>query len=136
MKVFVRKNNVAKFGYELVVDGNVIAITSKTTDGYFRVPALESTHNIKMLKISTIESNLDENGEFEVLPREQRTPRTITTGPKTTISKSDREYLNDDDKVLYDQLMAKIEKAKAIAKAKAIYEAAQREYQELLKAGE
>lgn len=132
MKVFVRRNNVAKFGYELVIDDKVVDITSKTTDGYFRVPVLETTHNIKMLKISTIESNLNENGEYEVLPREARAPRTVTNSQSAPRKTSNfYEYLTDEEKEIYKELEAKAMKRMMIVKAKAEYEKAQAEYERL-----
>ena len=138
MKVFVRKNNTTPTGYEIVTindDGQemVQPINDVTKDG-ISVILPDNPSNRKFYSIKRLQDGL----ELTYKASKPLGPRTNSESksPKASISKSDREYLNDDDKVLYDQLMAKIEKAKAIAKAKAIYEAAQREYEELLKAGE
>lgn len=140
MKVFVRMNNTTPTGYELVsINDDGQEIVQEIVQTYPNEPHTlvlpENASNRKYFNSKKVDKN---GGEIELTYKESKSfgPRTITTGPETTITKSDREYLNDDDKALYDQLMAKIEKAKAIAKAKAIYEAAQREYEELLKAGE
>lgn len=106
MKVFVRKNNVAKLGYELVIksdDGNeqILEITSTdpANDQILKLP--ENPSNRKWLSIKKIGEQLElEYKETKVFgPRSEQTPR-----------KGIEDWLNDEDKKLYKQLIEKAKK--------------------------
>ena len=111
MKYYITKNENSKHGYDLIVDNNngetqVIELTRKTTDNYLHMPEqCANETNRRLISIAMIQkANVD---MFEVMPREYREPRKLSTS--NAQRKGLEEYLNEEDRAIF---LALIEKAK------------------------
>ena len=71
----------------------------------------ENPSNRKYLSIERVEKA--PNQTYELTPKEPRKNGPIERAPK----KPDRDYLSDEDKLIYDDLMTKIREAKELEKA-------------------
>ena len=71
----------------------------------------ENPSNRKYLSIERLEKA--PNQTYELTPKEARKNGPIERAPK----KPDRDYLSDEDKLIYDNLMTKIREAKELEKA-------------------
>lgn len=125
-KTIIRKSTTARFGYEWVEitenGENVIALNKKTTDDYLHLP--ENPFNRRLIGIKFLDKQGD---EWEVTYRDAK-PRTTSTTPKTTTPKNDiREFMTDDEKAIYDDLMKKVENRMKRAAIIAQIEALQKE---------
>ena len=112
-------NSQAKHGFDLITIDETNnetrkELTSKTTDGYFRMQIPE--YNIKMVSLKQINSNLDENGEYVLQPK---TERKTTTKTQTIAKSSWLDYLDENDRKIINELKAKAEQAMRIEKLKA-----------------
>lgn len=127
MKYSVRKNSAAKYGYDFVIthdDGHeeIKPITSKTTDGYLKLP---DNPMWKMARISLLEET-----EGDLVLTEKR-PTRQTNG---TTKPNGRwlEYVTKDDLKLLEEIKARAEKAMAIAIAKQALADAKAYYEKLM----
>lgn len=122
MKNYIIKNINSKFGYDFVQrDDNGtetlrMEITSKTTDGYLRLPKGITVNGRTLCKISHIgdaeEFNMDSLGEKAI--------RTSTgTSTKVTHKIDLTEYYTDEEKTQIAELQAQIDKINEAAKARA-----------------
>ena len=75
----------------------------------------ENETNRKLINKAKLDKALEKADEFELTVKAPVTIGQRSAAPK----KPDIEYLDDNDKILYQELMDKIAKAKAEAKAKA-----------------
>lgn len=135
MKYYTQFNQNAKHNYELVcVDDNgnetIVALNKKTTDNYLHMPeCVVNDTNRRLISIAMIEkSNCD---RFEIVAKEYKAPRVLTTSPRKGLE----EYLNEDDKKLFLELVEKAKKAREEANKKqpmSKLEKAQRELERAL----
>lgn len=135
MKFFVVKNSVSKFGYDFVVKNDddeiekIIELTSKTTDGYLRIPSeYHDEIGKKMVRMSIL---TDDEIEIEKGKKIYTENQTQNQSKMTEIDFA-KKYLPDDDFQLYMKLKNKIAVMMNIQKKKEAAERAQREYEELL----
>ena len=135
MKFFVVKNSVSKFGYDFVVKNDddeiekIIELTSKTTDGYLRIPAeYHDEIGKKMVRMSIL---TDDEIEIEKGKKVYSENQTQNQSKMTEIDFA-KKYLPDDDFQLYMKLKNKIAVMMNLQKKKEAAERAQREYEELL----
>ena len=139
MKNYIIRNTNSKFGYDFVQrDDNGTEtlraeITSKTTDGYFRLPKSITVNGRTLCKISHIgdaeEFNVDSLGEKAV--------RT-STGTSTKTPKAPKidlnEYYTEEEKAQIEKLQAKIDKINEAAMARAQKDLKKNELKDALKA--
>lgn len=135
MKYLVRRNNSAKYGYELVQlrdDGVEVTteLKSKTTDNYLVLPF--EVMGRKMLSIKAIEAGMQDD-VYEVTQRTSvRATETKTPKAQETTLQLAQKYLTPEELELYTKLCIKIQNGSMIEKARKAVEAAQAEYNRLL----
>lgn len=114
MKVFVNKING---DYYLNVEGqDPQKCEVKQPKGWDKTIFLpENPTNRKLINKARLDANLEKSPEYEL---SVKVPVTITRGPKTP-KKPDIEYLSDEDKVVYQELLDKIKAAKEKEKEEA-----------------
>lgn len=126
MRYIIRKQEGTKYGYALVVvdeQGNETTreLNQKTTDNCLRLPQdvynAINRHYISLKLLSTIE------GDYEIEPKAAKTATGTTS--KTSKSFDIAKYLNDEDRELYNKLIAKAIHAYNVEQAKAAVAAAQ-----------
>lgn len=113
MKNYIIKNINSKFGYDFVQrDDNGtetlrVEITSKTTDGYFRLPKGITVNGRTLCKIS----HIGDAEEFDMDSLGEKAVRTSTGTPKTKTPRVDlNEYYTEEEKAQIEKLQAKIDK--------------------------
>ena len=116
MKYFITTNSASKHGYDFIVEDEngartSIELTRKTTDGYIHLP--DQSHEVlnrKLLKFTDFEAY----DEYEITRREGRSINRSTTTGVTTSTKAPKknieEWLTDDEKAIYMDLIAKAER--------------------------
>ena len=92
-------------------DTHSIEITELDPNNPKSLKLPENPSNRKYLSIERIEKS--PNQTYELTPKEPRKNGPIERAPK----KPDRDYLSDEDKLIYDNLMNKIKEAKELEKA-------------------
>lgn len=92
-------------------DTHTIEVTELDPNNPKSLKLPENPSNRKYLSIERIEKS--PNQTYELTPKEARKNGPIERAPK----KADREYLSDEDKLIYDNLMTKIRDAKEAEKA-------------------
>lgn len=122
MKNYIIKNINSKFGYDFVQRDNKgtetfrAEITSKTTDGYFRLPKGITVNGRTLCKIS----HIGDAEEFDMDSLGEKAVRTSTGTPRTKAPKVDlNEYYTDEEKAQIEKLQAKIDKINEAAMARA-----------------
>lgn len=137
MKNYIIKNINSKFGYDFVQRDNNgtetfrAEITSKTTDGYFRLPKGITVNGRTLCKIS----HVGDAEEFDMDSLGEKAVRTSTGTPKTKTPKVDlNEYYTDEEKAQIEKLQAKIEKINEAAMARAQKDLKKNELRDTLKA--
>ena len=115
MKYYTKQNSNTKHGYELVaIDHNghetTFELNKKTTDNYLYLPeqCVKDTNRrlISMKMISTSDM-------YEITPKEYHEPRTLSTNTTSLM-----DYLNDEDRAIFTQLIEKAKKAREEATKK------------------
>lgn len=125
----IRKNPTTKFGYEMVKDGEIMPITSKTTDGYLKLP--EIVNGRKLISLKEIECNMVD-GEYQIDHLTQRAPKSSTnTSPKSS-NNSWQEFICEEDKEIFFQIMERAKKRQARAKLEAEIEAQKKLLNEMM----
>lgn len=102
------KNAKSKFGYDFVNDeGKTIEITSRTTDGYLKLP--EIVNGRKLVSIKALESN---DGDYD-LSTLSATTRTSTKTSGTTRTTTPRlnweDFIDEADLEMYKAIKARAE---------------------------
>lgn len=116
----IRRNINAKHGYEYVTDDNrVIEITSKTTDGFLKLPEIVNGRKLISLKVL----NDCETYDLSTLP---------TRAPRTKIDLT--QYYTPEEKAQIEKLQSKINKINDDAMARAQKDIKMAELTESLKA--
>ena len=92
-------------------DTHTIEVTELDPNNPKSLKLPENPSNRKYLSIERIEKA--PNQTYELTPKEARKNGPIERAPK----KPDRDYLSDEDKLIYDNLMNKIKEAKELEKA-------------------
>ena len=92
-------------------DTHTIEITELDPNNPKSLKLPENPSNRKYLSIERIEKS--PNQTYELTTKEPRKNGPIERAPK----KPDRDYLSDEDKLIYDNLMNKIKEAKELEKA-------------------
>ena len=92
-------------------DTHTIEVTELDPNNPKSLKLPENPSNRKYLSIERIEKA--PNQTYELTPKEARKNGPIERSPK----KPDRDYLSDEDKLIYDNLMNKIKEAKEAEKA-------------------
>ena len=92
-------------------DTHTIEVTELDPNNPKSLKLPENPSNRKYLSIERIEKA--PNQTYELTPKEARKNGPIERAPK----KPDRDYLSDEDKLIYDNLMTKIREAKELEKA-------------------
>ena len=92
-------------------DTHTIEVTELDPNNPKSLKLPENPSNRKYLSIERIEKA--PNQTYELTPKEARKNGPIERAPK----KPDRDYLSDEDKLIYDNLMNKIREAKELEKA-------------------
>lgn len=92
-------------------DTHTIEVTELDPNNPKSLKLPENPSNRKYLSIERIEKS--PNQTYELVPKEARKNGPIERSPK----KPDRDYLSDEDKLIYDNLMTKIKEAKELEKA-------------------
>ena len=92
-------------------DTHTIEVTELDPNNPKSLKLPENPSNRKYLSIERIEKS--PNQTYELTPKDPRKNGPIERTPK----KPDRDYLSDEDKLIYDNLMNKIRKAKELEKA-------------------
>lgn len=102
------KNAKSKFGYDFVNDeGKTIEITSRTTDGYLKLP--EIVNGRKLISIKALESN-DGDYDLSTLSATTRTSTKTSGTPKTTTPKLNWEdFIDEADLEMYKAIKARAE---------------------------
>lgn len=137
MKYYIRRNPMAKHGYEFVVksdDGsmNVVPMNKKTGDGYIFVPTeyVEAV-NRKLVKFSDFEGV-----DLYEVTRREGISRAASHGqpsqPKQSLMELGNLLTDEKDKAKWQELVKKIERAKLIARAQAEFERAKRALEALM----
>lgn len=102
------KNSKSKFGYDFVNDeGKTIEITSKTTDGYLKLP--EIVNGRKLVSIKALEST---DGDYD-LSTLSATTRTSTKTSGTTRTAAPKlnweDFIDEADLEAYKAIKARAE---------------------------
>lgn len=92
-------------------DTHTIEVTELDPNNPKSLKLPENPSNRKYLSIERIEKS--PNQTYELTTKEPRKNGPIERAPK----KPDRDYLSDEDKLIYDNLMRKIREAKELEKA-------------------
>ena len=92
-------------------DTHTIEVTELDPNNPKSLKLPEKPSNRKYLSIERIEKS--PNQTYELTPKDPRKNGPIERTPK----KPDRDYLSDEDKLIYDNLMNKIREAKELEKA-------------------
>ena len=92
-------------------DTHTIEVTELDPNNPKSLKLPENPSNRKYLSIERIEKS--PNQTYELTPKDPRKNGPIERTPK----KPDRDYLSDEDKLIYDNLMNKIKEAKELEKA-------------------
>ena len=92
-------------------DTHTIEVTELDPNNPKSLKLPENPSNRKYLSIERIEKS--PNQTYELTPKDPRKNGPIERTPK----KPDRDYLSDEDKLIYDNLMNKIREAKELEKA-------------------
>lgn len=92
-------------------DTHTIEVTELDPNNPKSLKLPENPSNRKYLSIERIEKS--PNQTYELTTKEPRKNGPIERAPK----KPDRDYLSDEDKIIYDELMTKIKEAKELEKA-------------------
>ena len=92
-------------------DTHTIEVTELDPNNPKSLKLPENPSNRKYLSIERIEKS--PNQTYELTTKEPRKNGPIERAPK----KPDRDYLSDEDKLIYDNLMNKIKEAKELEKA-------------------
>lgn len=92
-------------------DTHTIEVTELDPNNPKSLKLPENPSNRKYLSIERIEKS--PNQTYELTTKEPRKNGPIERTPK----KPDRDYLSDEDKLIYDNLMTKIREAKELEKA-------------------
>ena len=92
-------------------DTHTIEVTELDPNNPKSLKLPENPSNRKYLSIERIEKS--PNQTYELTTKEARKNGPIERTPK----KPDRDYLSDEDKLIYDNLMTKIREAKELEKA-------------------
>ena len=102
------KNSKSKFGYDFVNDeGKTIEITSKTTDGYLKLP--EIVNGRKLVSIKALESN-DGDYDLSTLSATTRISTKTSGTTKTVTSKLNWEdFIDEADLEAYKAIKARAE---------------------------
>jgi hypothetical protein len=140
MKYFIKRNPMAKHGYEFLVESDdgstiVVPMNKKTGDGYIFVPTeYVEALNRKLVKFSDFEG-VD---LYEVTRREgvsRAASHVQPSQPKQSLMELGNLLADAKDKAKWQELVKKIEHAKLIAKAQAEYERSKAAYEALLNGG-
>jgi predicted RNA-binding protein with RPS1 domain len=108
MRFYVKFNDKCKHNYELFIvddDNNTrtVELTSKTTDGYLRLPEeCTKVTNRKMIAIKQLEQS---DGDFELTIKELNEKSQKVTKSTTNW----QQYLTDDERAIFDELKSKCE---------------------------
>lgn len=113
----IRKSNTSKTGYELIIideNGNekILPIDNQPKNEPNTLILPENPSNRKYFNTKKVDNN---NGEIELTYKETI---KIGTTTKSTSTKSLEDYLSDDDKKTYLELVEKAKKAKELATTK------------------
>lgn len=92
-------------------DTHTIEVTELDPNNPKSLKLPKNPSNRQYLSIERIEKS--PNQTYELTPKEARKNGPIERTPK----KPDRDYLSDEDKLIYDNLMTKIKEAKELEKA-------------------
>ena len=92
-------------------DTHTIEVTELDPNNPKSLKLPKNPSNRQYLSIERIEKS--PNQTYELTPKEPRKNGPIERTPK----KPDRDYLSDEDKLIYDNLMTKIREAKELEKA-------------------
>lgn len=116
----IRKSTTSTTGYEIVFDGKIIPLNDRPKNEPFTLILPENPSNRKYFNSKKVDAA---GGEIELTYKEtRRLGERISTSnstPKTPKTDRIREYLTDEEKVIYDELIKKaqrrIERAALIA---------------------
>lgn len=102
------RNSKSKFGYDFVNDeGKIIEITSKTTDGYLKLP--EIVNGRKLVSLKALESN-DGDYDLSTLSATTRTSTKTSGTTRTTTPKLNWEdFIDEADLETYKAIKARAE---------------------------
>lgn len=113
MKYFITPNTASKHGYDFIIEDEngertTIELTRITSDGYIHLPQeYHEVLNRKLLKFTDFEGK----GEYEITRREGRSINRSTTVGVTTSTKAPKknieEWLTEEEKAIYNDLIAK-----------------------------
>lgn len=128
------KNSSSKYGYDFITDGNeVIQLTSKTTDNYFRLPIM--VNGRKMVSLAWLNSQDSNEIDLSALPQRSTNVGTnsfVGTKPKaSTLIVDMAKYLDPQDAELFAELLAKATKRQQIEELREAIEKATREIETL-----
>ena len=134
MRYFVVKNSGSKFGFDFIVknDENEIEkrveFTSKTTDGYLRIPQ----EYWEILGKKLIRMSILVDDEIEIEKGKKVEISSINQNHKMSEIDFAKKYLSDEEFELYQKLKKKIAINMELMKKKEAMERAQKEYEEML----
>lgn len=99
------KNTKSKFGYDFVNDeGKTIEITSKTSDGYLKLP--EIVNGRKLVSIKALESN---DGDYDLSTLSATTRMSTKTSGTTTTRLNWEDFIEEADLETYKAIKARAE---------------------------
>lgn len=117
-KTIIRKSTTSTTGYEIVIDNQIIPLNDRPKNEPFTLILPENPSNRKYFNSKKVDAA---GGEIELSYKETRHlgEKTSTSTPKTPKTDKIREYLTDDERAVYDDLIKKaqrrIERAALIA---------------------
>lgn len=128
------KNSNSKYGYDFITDDNeVIQLTSKTTDNYFKLPVM--VNGRKMISLTWLNSQDSNEIDLSTLPQRNTNVSTndfIGTKPKASRVIVDiAKYLDPQDAELFGELLAKATKRQQIEELRQAIEKATQEIEML-----
>lgn len=99
------KNTKSKFGYDFVNDeGKTIEITSKTSDGYLKLP--EIVNGRKLVSIKALESN---DGDYDLSTLSATTRMSTKTSGTATTRLNWEDFIEEADLETYKAIKARAE---------------------------
>lgn len=116
----IRKSTTSTTGYEIVFDNQILPLNDRPKNEPFTLILPENPSNRKYFNSKKVDAA---GGEIELTYKETRhlgeRTSTSTSTPKTPKTDRIREYLTDEEKAIYDELIKKaqrrIERAALIA---------------------
>lgn len=128
------KNSNSKYGYDFITDDNeVIQLTSKTTDNYFKLPVM--VNGRKMISLAWLNSQDSNEIDLSALPQRNRNVSTndfVGTKPKPSgVIVDIAKYLDPQDAEVFGELLAKATKRQQIEELREAIEKATHEIETL-----